>query len=202
MDIKSLEYAVSLGWSNVHNPLTALLLIPFAGLLLNVMTQIFVLRLSGGRDFMRSIAVAFLIGAVSSLALHLFAAFRWCGSFQPSPTLWEVLLEWCAIVAPTYAGLGYGYANFANLGNSSIRIRLYEELRLTPNGRCIEEIREQYDDRAILKIRMHRLTQWGDLIRVGNRLKVARSRFVEIGGVVFFIKRLVLQKRSEFDSVK
>ena len=112
----------------------------------------------------------------------------------------ETLLEWMILIAPTYAGLGYGYANFANLGQSSIRIRLYEELRLAPNGRPVEDIRRQYNELAILKTRLMRLRESNDLVDQDSRWIVARRRFVLIGGAVFFTKQLVLQRKSEFDS--
>jgi len=194
-DSKSLEAALSLSWTDASNPLLALLAIPVLGLTVNVLSQVALLRLAGGKGFMKTIALGFFLGGLWTLAAY--PLWLW---FQKGTFVADSFWEWAFLIAPTYAGLGYGYANFANLGNSSIRIRLYEELRLAPAGLPLEEIRRNYNEAAILKTRLQRLQESGDLVQKDSRWKVARKRFVVLGGVIFFAKQLVLQKRSEFDS--
>jgi hypothetical protein len=194
-DSKSLEVALSQGWMDPSNPLMALLAIPVLGLTVNVLSQVAFLRFAGGRGFMKTIALGFFLGGLWTLAAYPLWIWFQQGSYSA-----DSFLQWAFLIAPTYAGLGYGYANFANLGNSSIRIRLYEELRLAPTGLPLEEIRRNYNESAILKTRLQRLEESGDLIRQDLLLRVARKRFVFLGGAIFFAKQLVLQKRSEFDS--
>jgi hypothetical protein len=194
-DSKSLEAALSLGWTDAGNPLLALLAIPVLGLAVNVFLQVALLRIAGGKGFMKTIALGFFLGGLGTLAAY--PLWRW---FQQGTSVADSVLEWAVLIAPTYAGLGYGYANFTNLGNSSIRIRLYEELRLAPAGLPLEEIRRNYNESAILKTRLQRLQESGDLTRNELIWRVARKRFVLLGGAIFFAKQLVLQKRSEFDS--
>ena len=194
-DSNSLEAALSLGWADPNNPLLAVLVIPVLGLALNVVFQVALLRLAGGKGFMKTIAFGFFLGGLWTLAAY--PLWIW---FRQGTNVADSFLEWALLIAPTYAGLGYGYANFANLGNASIRIRLYEELRLAPAGLPLEEIRRNYNESAILKTRLQRLQESGDLVSRDLLWRVARKRFVLLGGAIFFAKQLVLQKRSEFDS--
>jgi hypothetical protein len=148
---------------------------------------------------MRTIALGFFMGGLFTVVAYLLAGLKWCSTGN-SNELFQLLLEWLCVIGPTYAGLGYGYANFANLGNTSIRIRLCEELRHYPEGRPVEDIKQQYSENSILGLRLHRLSEGGDIAKVGDRWQVTRKRFVWIGGVIFFAKQVVLGRRSEFDS--
>jgi hypothetical protein len=195
----SLDTALAQGWNDFRNPLLLALIVPIAGLATNVLTQIILLRIAKGRGFMRTIALGFFSGALFTLLAYFGASLSWCTVAGDSGFL-SLLLEWLFLVGPTYAGLGYGYANFANLGNTSIRIRLCEELRQYPAGRPVEDIQQQYSEIGILHLRLHRLSEGGDLAKSGDRWRVNRRRFVEIGGIIFFAKQIVLGRRSEFDS--
>jgi hypothetical protein len=194
-DAKSFETVFFLGWTDPRNAHLALLAIPVLGLIVNVVSQVALLRFARGRGFMKTIALGFALGGLWTLAVYPLWLF-----FQQGTVQADSILEWAFLIAPTYAGLGYGYANFANLGNASIRIRLYEEVRLAPSGLLLDEIRRNYNESAILKTRLKRLHESGDLIILDSRWRVARRRFVLLGAVIFFSKQLVLQKRSEFDS--
>jgi hypothetical protein len=195
----SLDTALALGWNDFRNPLLLALIVPIAGLATNVLTQIVLLRVAKGRGFMRTIALGFFSGALFALIAYFGASLNWCTVAGDSGLL-PLFLEWLFLICPTYAGLGYGYANFANLGNTSIRIRLCEELRQYPAGRPVEDIEQQYSEIGILHLRLHRLSEGGDLVKLGDRWRVNRQRFVRLGGVIFFAKQVVLGRRSEFDS--
>lgn len=191
---QTIESPLLMSWGNPHNPLLAVLAVPLLGLAVNVVFQVGLLRLTGGRAFMKTIALGFLAGGSVTLAAYL----GWMWNVHPGEGL-GALLDWFLLVAPAYAGLAYGYANFANLGNSSIRIRLYEELRRAPNGLPLAEIRGRYNEATILENRLQRLRESGDLILRDSLWRVGRKRFVRLGGVIFFAKQLVLRRRSEFD---
>jgi hypothetical protein len=196
---QSLEAALALGWGDLRNPLLVALLIPVVGLAVNVLLQIVLLRFTEGRGFMRTIALGFFVGGVFTVVAYFVAGLTWC-STGTGGGLFSLFLEWLCVVGPTYAGLGYGYANFANLGNTSIRIRLCEELRDYPEGRPVDDIQQQYSESSILGLRLHRLSEGGDIAKVGDRWQINRKRFVWIGGIIFFAKQVVLGRRSEFDS--
>jgi hypothetical protein len=197
--VQSLEAALALGWGDWRNPLLVALLIPVVGLAVNVFLQIVLLRVAEGRGFMRTIALGFFVGGMFTIVAYFLAGLKWCSTGN-SDGLLPLLLEWLCVIGPTYAGLGYGYANFANLGNTSIRIRLCEELRHYPEGRPVEDIQKQYSEISILGLRLHRLSEGGDIAKVGDRWQVNRKRFVWIGGIIFSAKQVVLGRRSEFDS--
>jgi hypothetical protein len=196
---QSLEAALALGWGDWRNPLLLVLMVPVAGLALNVLIQIVFLRVAKGRGFMRTIAIGFFTGGLFTLAAYILAGLTWCSSGNNAGPS-SLLLEWMCVIGPTYAGLGYGYANFANLGNTSIRIRLCEELRHYPEGRPVEDIQRQYSESSILGMRLHRLSEGGDIAKSGDRWRINRRRFVWIGGIIFSAKQIVLGRRSEFDS--
>jgi hypothetical protein len=195
----SLNAAVHMGWQNPRNPLVWILLLPVAGLALNVTFQALLLRFRKGRSFMGTIAAGFGIGAVTTLVAHLGLAASLSGylTFQ---TFQESLLEWLLLIAPAYAGLGYGYANFANLGNSSIRIRIYDQLSRAADGVPIEAIRAQYSETGILQVRLKRLSEGGDLELRHGLWHVKARRFVILGALIFAAKRLVLGRKSEFET--
>jgi hypothetical protein len=188
-----------MGWQNPRNPLVWILLLPVAGLALNVTFQALLLRFRKGRSFMGTIAAGFGIGAVTTLVAHLGLAASLSGylTFQ---TFQESLLEWLLLIAPAYAGLGYGYANFANLGNSSIRIRIYDQLSRAADGVPIEAIRAQYSETGILQVRLKRLSEGGDLELRHGLWHVKARRFVILGALIFAAKRLVLGRKSEFET--
>lgn len=198
-DTRSIEAALELGWSNLRNPLLVAVLLPLLGLAINVLAQVALLRLSRGRGFMRTLALGFFAGGLLTVVGYPIAASHWCAAGPGDIRFTTLLLEWLILIAPAYAGLGYGYANFANLGNSSIRIRLYEELRRFPEGCLRADIRRTFDEAGILKLRLQRLSESGDLVQAGGHWRTGKRRFVHIGRVIFFAKQLVLGRRSEFD---
>lgn len=198
LDPQQLNEAIALGWRNPHSPLLSPLCLPVLGLTLNVVVQVVLLRLARGRGFLRTIAAGFAAGMVLTLLCHLALSRFWY--LAPQPSVFVSLTEWLLLVAPSYAGLGYGYANFANLGNASIRIRLYEDLQASPDGLRLEDIHRTYNENAILENRLKRLTEGGDLVETNGTLKTGRKRFVLLGGIIFTAKKWILGKHSEFET--
>lgn len=199
-DNGSIEAALTLGWLNPRNPLIVALFLPVAGLAVNVPLQVLFLRLSKGQGFMRTVAIGFFAGGLFTLAAYPLLARHWCSVPPGNAGYAGLLLEWLILIAPAYAGLGYGYANFAGLGHSSIRIRLYDGLRRSPEGRLLVDIQREYDETVILRTRLDRLTEGGDLVQAGDLWKTGRQRFVVIGRIIFFVKWVVLRKQSEFEA--
>jgi hypothetical protein len=195
-----LEEALSLGWLDPRNPLILALAIPVLGLSVNVVCQILALRICGGRGFLRSIVIGFGLGGLATLLAQGLLHHFWFSAPPANSSFLHSFAECLLLIAPAYAGLGYGYANFANLGNASIRIRLYEDLQRAPNGLQIAEIHQMYDEKAILRSRLHRLSEGGDLREKNGRWTVARNRFVIVGGIIFAAKRWIIGRRSEFET--
>lgn len=198
LDTESLKAAVDIGWQNPRNPLLVILMLPIAGLAINVTLQVLLLRIRQGRNFMGTIAAGFGTGGLATLVVYPLLAWHLAGTAS-FPPLAELMLEWLLLIAPAYAGLGYGYANFANLGNSSIRIRIYDQLSRVPDGIPVEAIRAQYSEAGILQARLQRLSEGGDLENVNGLWRVKARRFVILGGIIFAAKRMVLGRKSEFE---
>ncbi len=135
--------------------------------------------------------VAGLIG-LASIEAGIFLA----GQPWGSVALTAVLID-----APIYACLSYGYANFVNLGQSSVRVRIYRELLATgAAGVAMATLRGQYDEGAMLRARLTRLVEAGDLTEQNGTYRVGRGRLLNIAACVFTLKHLVLGRRSEFSS--
>lgn len=110
----------------------------------------------------------------------------------------EMLISAILVDAPVFACLAYGYANFVNLGQSSVRVRIYRELLQLPDGIAIEELRKEYDEDGMLRARLERLVSAGDLRQDGDVYHLGKPRLHHIGRVIFGLKSLVLGRHSEF----
>ena len=176
----------------MSNPWIGLFL-PIAALALNVMVQITSFRIARGRHFLRSVALGFFAGAI---ALVIFQVLECRSTGTRDNQLVESLL---LVNLPIYTALAYCFFNFANLGQSSVRVRIYEEIASSPSGVPVSQITREYDDETILCMRLNRLLESGDLVEREGRLHIGRSRLITVAGVIFALKRFVLGKTSEFE---
>lgn len=164
---------------------------PVAALAVNVLGQIVVFRLQKGRHFLRSIAMGFALGgAVLMIAQCIYLLGS--DSFESWSKAFLVNL-------PCYAALSYCFFNFANLGQSSIRVRIYARIAARADGVSVSEIAHDYNEAMLMEMRLQRLVESGDLVLRDGRYFLGRERFVPIAKVIFGIKRLILGKVSEFE---
>lgn len=131
-------------------------------------------------------------GGLVVLALAEAAAV-FAGQSLPDMLIAAVLVD-----APVFACLAYGYANFVNLGQSSVRVRIYRELLRLPDGMAIETLRAEYDEQGMLRARLERLVSAGDLRQEGDAYRSGKPRLQHIASVIFGLKKLVLGRHSEF----
>jgi len=171
----------------------ALLLTPLAALAVNVVTQVILVRLQRGRHFLRAQTGAILVGGIALLAFNGYSIARF-------DTAGETMATSLLINIPTYLALSYCFFNFVNLGQTSIRIRIYSEIAAMPDGMPAEQITREYGDEALMRVRLQRLVESGDVIEKEGRHFVGRSRLVRLGDVIFGAKRFVLRKSSEFET--
>lgn len=167
------------------------LLAPIAALAVNVIAQVLAVRMGQGRHFLRAVAAGFVVGAVALLAAETL--------FPVASEPREVWMIGLFVNLPLYAGLSYCYFTFANLGQSSIRIRIYDEIERQPDGISAAQIAQEYDEAALMENRLQRLLESGDLVLREGRYFLGRARLVGIANVIFWIKRLILGKVSEFE---
>jgi hypothetical protein len=165
---------------------------PIAAMVVNVLAQIILFRGRRGTQYFGSIIQAFLLGAVTLLIGEAFF-------ISSSAAVSERLFLALAVNLPIYLGLSYCYFNFVQLGQTSIRLRIYSEIMAHAAGVMISEIEREYDEKGLTEVRLQRLRESGDVIeRDGNHF-IGRTRLLHIANVIFAAKHFLLRKKSEFD---
>lgn len=165
------------------------LLSPVVALTFNVIVQVMAFRRSRGGHFFRSVIAGFLGGAGALVLLEAAHAFL-AKSWEPADAL---LLD-----VPIYAALSYCYYNFVQLGQTSIRIRLYMEIAERAGGLAAVEIARTYNERTLMHARLQRLLESGDIVERGGRFLIGKQRLVLVAFVLFLAKKILLGRESEF----
>lgn len=165
---------------------------PIIGLVVMVVVQAFVLRLRQGERFLGSVIAGFLAGLLVSLALQAVLLMvlprnldRWMLALVANPAI--------------YVMLAYCFFNFINLGQASIRIRIFKECDDRGGFISHETLRNVYDEDLIKKARLQRLLEGGDVVQKNGRWKLINPRLVPVAKAVFALKKFVLRRESEFD---
>jgi hypothetical protein len=170
----------------------AALLSPIVATLLNVAAQILLFRIRRGRQYFRSIIEAFLLAGIALLAAEAFLV-------ATDAAIIDRLMLALAVNIPTYVCLSYCYYSFVQLGQTSIRIRMYTEIALRSSGVRIAEIEEEYNESALTEVRLQRLKESGDMLEKGGRYFIGRGRLSLVANIIFAAKHFLLRKKSEFD---
>ncbi len=168
------------------------LLAPLISMGVNVIAQVLMVRARQGGKFLRSIIEGFGIGLIALIAMESMP--RGESGFATGGTALLFLVN-----IPMYGCLSYCYFGLANLGQSSIRIRIYAELASNSKGVSCIELLQRYDEDALMKLRIHRLLETGDLIERNGRYFVGRRRLVLLGNFMTALKVFMLGKGSQFD---
>jgi len=167
------------------------LVAPVAGLAVMCGMHAMTCRMNPQAPLLNALAGAGVAGVVVVLLAGAVAAWpsgHWLGS---------ALSTFC-VDLPIYGCLAYGYANFVNLGQSSVRVRIYRELLGRPEGIDGKVLRAEYDEQSMLQARLERLVAAGDLRVDHGRYTIGRGRLLAIAAVIFGLKRAILGRRSEF----
>jgi hypothetical protein len=167
------------------------LLIPILSVLVNLTVQVLSFRHWRGSNYFLTIILGFGVGLVAFVVMEI--PFLW-RSFSTDHLLTALLVN-----APIYVCLAYCYYSFVQLGQTSIRIRLYAEIASKPYGLSAEEVAREYSDDSLVAVRIQRLVESGDLIKRNRVFFVGRGRLPLIGNILFSAKRFLLGKTSEFD---
>ena len=130
---------------------------PVIALLANAASQILIVRLRNGRGFLRSIVEGVVIGAFVLGIVELF----FIAKADPLHEEWKFFLF---LNVPTYLAMCYCYFCLANLGQTSIRIRLYADMAENPTGVSRVQIEHEYNEEALMKMRVDRLLEGGDTV--------------------------------------
>ena len=102
----------------------------------------------------------------------------------------------CLVNAPTYAALSYCYFGVANLGHTSIRIRLYDEIA-SRNGMSVQEIEEIYSEKTFAEMRLQRRLENGDIIERNSRYYLGKARFAVVARIIGGIRSFLIGATRE-----
>jgi len=160
--------------------------IPIAGIVVDVASQIALSRLPLGVGHVRRQFLAFGCGLAAVVLLTLI--FR--------PLLGAGLLEEAAgllVSGLTYAFLGFVFFNALNANLSSLRVRLLKELlNREPHGLSATTLLERYGAAEILTARIGRLAAGGQLTQRGDRYFFQPKGVAVIGRFFAGLRRLLL----------
>ena len=169
-----------------------LVLSPILGLAVDVLAQVSLYRLRNRQGLLKSLVAAFGVGAISVAALTSIVCLR-------EHSLASDLAPYFLVNAAAYAALGYGYFHFVNLIVTARRIRILTEILDARGGLTLAEIMERYDAAQMVRNRLGRLIDSGQVRLVDGRYVIGKPVMLYISRAIVFMKVLVLGKRSEFD---
>jgi hypothetical protein len=168
------------------------LLSPVLALCVNVVSQVVLVRVRRGRGFLRSVIEGLFAGCVALIAFEVFLI--WWSGVSLEPLVISGLVN-----APTYLALSYCYFGVANLGHTSIRIRLYSEIAQRSNGMSLQEIEEIYNEKAFAEMRLKRSLESGDIVQRDSRHYLGKARLAIAARIIGTIRRLLVGTKSEVE---
>jgi hypothetical protein len=127
---------------------------PLSGVFANFLSLIVLRRLSANGSLLSAIIAAFGIGGMLTASLALWALIG-----ERSSILEVGSLFLCVIII--YSASGIIIFALINLGETSLRIRMLGKLKDSPFGMSRSDLVADYDDRALLDIRLQRLREKG-----------------------------------------
>lgn len=169
------------------------LLIPILAVMVNLIVQVISFRHWRGANYFLTIILGFGGGLAAFVIMEIL--------FLQLAFSKDHLLTALLVNTPIYICLAYCYYSFVQLGQTSIRIRLYAEIASKSDGLSAEDVATEYSDDSLVAVRIQRLVESGDLIKRNGAFFVGRKRLPLIGNILFFAKRFLLGKTSEFDSL-
>jgi hypothetical protein len=168
------------------------LLSPIIALCVNVVVQVGLVRVRKGKGFLRSVIEGLLGGFLALTAFDLVL------NFWGSVSLESIVISGL-VNAPIYLALSYCYFGVANLGHTSIRIRLYSEIAQRSNGMSLQEIEEIYNEKTFAEMRLQRSLESGDIIQRGSRHYLGKARLAVAAHIIGAIRGFLVGAKSEFE---
>ncbi len=165
---------------------------PIAALAINMAVQIVGFRLRRGCHFFRSVVEGFFFGGVGLLIIEALLIIA-------DQTRGDSVAMALLVNLPTYLALSYCYYSFVQLGQTSIRLRMYSEIASRASGVTIEEMEREYDESALTDMRLRRLIESGDILEKDGRYFIGRRRLLVVVHIIFAAKHILLGKKSEFE---
>lgn len=151
-------------------------------LLLNILTQIVIIRVTPRRSVVISFFISFFFAAICLVGYELYN----------NSDIYFVVTNLIIFV-----GMAYCYFGIVNGGDTSIRIRMLRELIQYPDGLSIAEMYQIYNAEQILNIRLERLTINGQVILKDGKYYPGKSQLIFVARFFLMLKWLVLGKKHE-----
>ena len=164
---------------------------PGVALILMVGSHAALCRFCPSGRIIRLLLFSAILGGLGLVVMELV-------SLSAGETWGNNILSLILIDGPVYACLAFGYANFVNLGQASVRIRIYRELLASPQGIPLVELRGRYDEIGMLITRLQRMKAAGDLVFDGSVYRLRKRRLLIVASILYWIKKILLGRGSEF----
>jgi hypothetical protein len=161
---------------------------PFAGAVVNFVSQVGLARSGVVRSLVRAIAAAAAFGAV--VATILAGAFLF---LTPLPLLDGAAIAVSALTV--YGGAAFLLFALVNLGETSLRIRLIERLMARPGGMTSGELLAILPDTNLIEERVRRMKVQGQIRATNSRLYPTLSLLFASAVFIGFLRRLLYGRR-------
>jgi hypothetical protein len=162
---------------------------PLSGVLANFLSLIILRRLSANSSLLNAIFASFGIGGVLSASLALCVLIG-----ERSSVLDGGSLFLCVMIV--YIASGIIIFALINLGETSLRIRMLGKLIDSPLGVSRSDLVADYDDRALLDIRLRRLREKGQAKFVGGVYYSRRSLLFFAASAIRVLKAILYGDRK------
>lgn len=163
-------------------------LIPIAGLTINVIIQVLSFRHLPKLGLLKSIFMGFSLGMLFIIILQ-------AGLYNLPSASGPVAL---ATNITIYGALAYCYFHFLNLGETARRIRIVRELYDSPNGLSMEELLRNYNSKDMVNMRINRLLSNGQIIYKDGSYFIGKPIMLWMARIILLMKRILLGKTGNF----
>jgi hypothetical protein len=165
-----------------------LLAAPLLGAFVNALSQIALGRLLAGGHLFSIIVAAFVIGCVLTVSITL-----WALSGDQLATLESGALFLCVTII--YLASSFILFAIVNLGETSLRIRMLDKLMDKPLGLTKDDLIADYDDSALINVRLQRLKDKGQVTFVNGVFYAKPSLLFLAASVVRLLKTIIYGRR-------
>jgi len=162
--------------------------VPVLGLFSNMTVQLLGIRCVYSISYYKSIGYGCFAGLFFVLASEIFFLL-----FETKEIFNLLALSFANLVA--YLFIAFSYFAFINLGVSSLRVRLLDELWQSKDGLSMSEILKKYSSREIVKNRIEKLEKGGQLQLRGDRYYLGESLALLMVKILEFLKFIVLRRK-------
>ena len=168
------------------------ILIPLVGIAIHAISQTLGCRLLTSLSLLKSTFFGFSIGFLSIILLELYL-FTLNISLLASDRISLILTN--LII---YSLLSFWYFVFITIAHTALRTRIIFEIHNSPDGISEKEIIKRYNSKDIVKKRINRLVNSGQLIIKNERYFIGKQGILWYAKFLQFMQHLVFGRTYEF----